>query len=103
MTVVVAHLLREHPQTEVLTDALLDPQVRSELVALQERFDAIDEATSDGELRELMSQAQSLVGEVAAGLPSLTEEQLQVILDLAERDLNDRQKDFLRSEIRPPS
>lgn len=99
----IAHLYRHDPQTEVFADALHDPQMRSALVSLQERFDAIDETTTDGELGQLMAQAQSLVAEVADGMPSLTDEQLQVILDLAEHDLNDRQKDFMRSETRPPS
>ncbi|EOM77397.1 MerR family transcriptional regulator [Rhodococcus rhodnii] len=103
VAVVIAHLYREHPQTEVFADALRDPKMRSDLASLQELFDALDETTTDGELRQLMAHARSLVADVADELPSLTEEQLQVILDLAERDLNDRQKDFLRSAARPPS
>lgn len=103
VAIVIAHLYRHHPQTDVLADALDDPQVRPALASLQERFDAIDETTTDGELAQLMAQAQSLVAEVADGLPSLTEGQLEVILDLADGDLNDRQKDFMRREVRPPS
>lgn len=103
VAIVIAHLYRHHPQTEVLADALDDPQMQPAFASLQERFDAIDETTTDGELAHLMAQAQSLVAEVADELPSLTEEQLEVILDLAEGDLNDRQKDFMRREVRPPS
>ncbi|WP_147918137.1 MerR family transcriptional regulator [Ruania zhangjianzhongii] len=102
VAIVIAHLYRDHPQTEVLADALRDPQTRSALASLQERFDAIDGTTTDGELGELMAQAQSLVAEVADGMPPLAEKQLQVILDLAEKGLNDRQKDFVRTGIRPP-
>lgn len=103
VAIALAHLYRDHPQIDAFADALDDPQMRSALVRLQERFDAIDENTGDGELEELMEQAQSLVDEVAGGLPSLTEEQVQVILDLAERELNDRQKDFMRIESGPQS
>ncbi|WP_166973033.1 MerR family transcriptional regulator [Brevibacterium atlanticum] len=103
VAIAIAHLYRDHPQIDVFADALLDPQMRSALARLQERFDAIDETTTDCELCQLMAQAQRLVSEVADGLPALTEEQLQVILDLAERDLNDRQKDFMRIETGPPS
>lgn len=103
VAIAIAHLYRDHPQIDVFADALLDPQMRSALARLQEGFDAIDETTTDCELCQLMAQAQTLVSEVADGLPALTEEQLQVILDLAERDLNDRQKDFMRIETGPPS
>lgn len=93
---VIAHLYRNHPQTEALTEALKDPQLRSALMSVQERFDEIDETTTDDELGDLMIQAQSLLVDVADELPSLTKEQLQVIVDLAEHDLNPRQLDFIR-------
>ena len=99
----VAHLYRHQPQAERFTEALQDPQIRSALASLQERFDAIDETASDDELHQLMAQAQSLVAGAADGLPPLTDDQMQVILDLAEHDLNDRQKDFMRIETEPPS
>ncbi|MGO2860524.1 MAG: MerR family transcriptional regulator [Brevibacterium sp.] len=103
VAIVIAHLYRHQPQAESFAEALQDPQIRSALASLQDRFDAIDETTPDDELHRLMARAQSLVAGVTDGLPSLTEDQLQVILDLAEHDLNDRQKDFMRLEIEPPS
>jgi hypothetical protein len=39
-----------------------------------------------------------LLTEFAGELPPLTEEQSQLILDLVERDLNDRQKEFVRRQ-----
>ena len=103
VAIVIAHLYRNQPQAESFAEALQDPQIRSALASLQDRFDAIDETTPDDELHRLMARAQSLVAGVTDGLPPLTEDQLQVILDLAEHDLNDRQKDFMRLEIEPPS
>lgn len=103
VAIVIAHLYRHHPQAESFAEALQDPQIRSALASLQERFDAIDETTTDDELHRLMAQAQSLVAGVTDGLPPLTDDQMQVILDLAEHDLNDRQKDFMRIETEPPS
>src|SRR5699024_8208726 len=103
IAIVIAHLYRDHPQIDAFAEALGDPQMRSALTSLQERFEAIDETTTDAELNKLMAQAKALVAEVVEGLPSLTEEQLQVILELAERELNDRQMDFMRSETGPAS
>ncbi|MFI9485381.1 MerR family transcriptional regulator [Promicromonospora sp. NPDC052451] len=100
VAIVIAHLYREHPQSDVLVEALHDPQKRSVLASLQERFEAIDESTTDGELDQLMAQAQAQFAEAPDGMPPLTEEQFQVLLDLAEHQLNDRQKSFLRG-LRP--
>jgi DNA-binding transcriptional MerR regulator len=98
IAILLAHLYKDHPQIDLLADALVEPKLRSALVSMQERFDAIDETSTDSELEELTVWVRSLLAEFAGELPPLTEEQSQLVLDLVERDLNDRQKAFVRRQ-----
>lgn len=96
--ILLAHLYRGHPQIDVLAEALLEPGLRAALMSLQDKFDAIDETSTDGELEDLTARARSIVAELAGELPPLTDEQSRLILDVLERDLNDRQKEFVRRQ-----
>jgi DNA-binding transcriptional MerR regulator len=98
IAILLAHLYKDHPQIDHLADALLEPKLRTALVSMQERFDAIDETSTDSELEELTVWVRSLLAEFAGELPPLTDEQSQLVLDLVERDLNDRQKAFVRRQ-----
>jgi DNA-binding transcriptional MerR regulator len=98
IAILLAHLYKDHPQIDLLADALVEPKLRSALVSMQERFDAIDETSTDSELEELTVWVRSLLAEFAGELPPLTDEQSQLVLDLVERDLNDRQKAFVRRQ-----
>lgn len=96
--IVLAHLYKDYPQIDLLADALLEPKLRSALLSMQDQFDAIDEASTDSELEDLAGRVRSMVAEFADELPSLTQEQTHLILTLAERELNDRQKEFVRRQ-----
>lgn len=101
IAIAIAHLYRDHPQIDVLAAALRDPERRAGFRRLQERFEALDGTTTDEELAELLAAARSHVAGIGDGLPALTDGQLQVILDLADHDLTERQRDFLRRSIAP--
>lgn len=91
-----AHLYADEPQAELLADALLTPKLRQALVSMQDRFDAIDQTSSDSELDELAVETRWFVAELSRQLSPLTEEKSRLILALAERDLNERQREFMR-------
>lgn len=92
---VVAHAYGEGEQADRLTRALRTPEVRSALVSVQERFEAVDADTTDKELDELSRRMQSVIAAIPAELPPVTDEQSHLILTLLERDLNPRQKELL--------
>lgn len=96
IAILMAHLYRDHPQIDFLAGALLDPDLRSAVVSLQARFDAIDETTTDSELEDLAAQLQPIVASFPAELPALTQDRSQLVLTLVERDLNEQQRAFLR-------
>lgn len=98
VAILLAHLYRDTPQIGLLADALLQPERRSVLESMQHRFDTIDETSTDGELEDLAGRAHSIMAEFADDLPPLTREQTQLLIELIERDLNDRQKDFVRRQ-----
>ena len=94
----LAHLYGEGALTDRLTDALRTPKIRSALVSIQERFDAVGRDTSDSELDELAERMKSIIEALPGESPPLTDEQSQLILTLVERDLNQRQKELLRRQ-----
>ncbi|MGO1225981.1 MerR family transcriptional regulator [Brachybacterium sp.] len=96
--ILLAHLYRNHPQFGRLADALLQPERRALLVQLQRRFDAVDEHTPETELEEIAAQVQEVLADAADELPPLREDWLRLVRELVERDLNSRQREFLRSQ-----
>jgi DNA-binding transcriptional MerR regulator len=96
--ILLAHLYRGHPQFSRLADALLQPERRARVIALQRRFEQVDEHTPEAELDEIVDQMQALLAEVDAGLPPLREEWTRLVLELVERDLNPRQRELLRRQ-----
>lgn len=97
--ILFAHLYRDDPHFGVFADVLLEPDLRSSVVLVQERFDAIDETSTDQELETLATMMRSIVPEMANEVPPLTDQQSQLVLELIERGLNERQKAFLRSYL----
>lgn len=96
--ILLAHLYQGHPQFGRLADELLQPRWRDTLVALQRRFDAIDEDTPPAELDALGARMGELTAELGDELPPLTREQIPLVRELLERDLNPWQRDFLRDQ-----
>lgn len=96
--ILLAHLYRDHPQFGQLAGALLQPERRAVLTEMQRRFDAVDEHTPEDELQEIAAQVQGVLAEVRTDLPPLREDQLRLVRELVERDLNPRQREFLRSQ-----
>lgn len=96
--IVAAHLYRDDPQMEAIADALMEPARRAELVSLQQRFDAIDDDTTEAELADLAARTSAVTADLADVLAPLSGDQSKVLLDVAERGLNDRQKDFIRRQ-----
>lgn len=97
--ILFAHLYKDDPQFGVFADVLLEPDLRSSLALIQERFEAIDETSTEEELERLAAFMRSIVPELADDVPPLTHKQSQLVLELIERGLNDRQKAFLRSQL----
>ena len=96
--ILLAHLYRDHPQFGRLTDALLQPERRALLMKIQRRFDAIDEHTPEAELEDIAARVQEVHADAADDLPPLREDWLRLVRELVERDLNPRQREFLRSQ-----
>lgn len=96
--ILLAHLYRDHPQFGRLADALLQPERRTLLMKIQRRFDAIDEHTPDAELEDIAARVQEVLADAADDLPPLREDWLRLVRELVERDLNPRQREFLRSQ-----
>jgi DNA-binding transcriptional MerR regulator len=94
--VLVAHLVGDGPEAERLADALLDPRFREPLELAQRRFEAIDDTTPEAELDDLSADVQRVLDRFAHDAPSLAPDRMTLVQALAERDLNDRQREFLR-------
>ncbi|SOD60350.1 DNA-binding transcriptional regulator, MerR family [Streptomyces zhaozhouensis] len=92
----IAHLYADAPQADLLADALLTPESRSALVSLQQRFDAIDESSPDSVLEALAEEVRRVVAALPGDLPPVPEERHRLVLTLAARDLNDRQRELVR-------
>ncbi|MGP5638508.1 IS3 family transposase [Brachybacterium tyrofermentans] len=74
----------------------LRPEVRSRIVAAQERFDDIDDRTSTAELDGLAAELAGIAEDVLPEAPKVTGEQSRLVLTLAERDQNKVQRAFMR-------
>ncbi|MGO1200906.1 MAG: MerR family transcriptional regulator [Dermabacteraceae bacterium] len=96
--ILLAHLYRDHPQFGRLADALLQPERRALLLEFQRGVDAVDEHTPEAELEEIAAQVQEVLADAADELPPLREDWLRLVRELVERDLNSRQREFLRSQ-----
>lgn len=91
-----SHLYGDQAEVSALAEQLLQPQLRSELERLQQRFESIDGQTTQLQLQRLQADLAAAMPQGAGELPPLSREQSAVALTLMERDLNERQKDFLR-------
>lgn len=89
----LAHVYEGDPHADAVADALLTPALRSELTDLQERFDALDEGTDEDELAE---RSREIGLELSRHLPPMSAQYEQLLLTLTERNLTERQRDFLR-------
>ena len=96
--ILIAHLYRNHPQFGRLADALLQPERRALLLELQRGFDAVDEHSPEAVLDEIAAQVQEVLADAADELPPLREDWLRLVRELVERDLNSRQREFLRNQ-----
>jgi DNA-binding transcriptional MerR regulator len=94
--VLLAHLYNDAPQLDTFAEALMEPNLRAALLQMQERFDTLDESSTDEELEELTTALRSIIPKVSDEIPPLTNEQSQLVLEVAERGLTDRQQEFLR-------
>ncbi|MCF2573797.1 MerR family transcriptional regulator [Brevibacterium sp. UCMA 11754] len=91
-----AHLYGDDERADRLAETLQCPEVRSRLVAAQTQFEAIDENTTTAELDDLAADIEGIVSEFLSQVPTVTERESRLLLTLAERDLNDRQRAFVR-------
>lgn len=91
-----AHLYSREDHADHLTEVLRRPEIQSALSTVQERFDAIDESTAAAELDRIAGDLRRLVDEVTPYLPEGREEHADLLLELTERNMNDRQREFIR-------
>lgn len=96
LSTLFAHMHTDEEQAERMTEALHDPQVRSTLLELQDRFEAIDEHSGGDELEQLVADTRHLLEGFAQHVPEVTEQQSRLIVDLAERGLNAQQREVMR-------
>lgn len=96
LAILLAHLYRDDPQAEQLADTLLSPALRSELVSLQDRFDDIDEDTPESDLDDLGEAVRRIITSISEHLSPLESEQPHLVQALADREMNDRQRSFMR-------
>ena len=78
----VAHAYGEGDHVERLAGALHVPEIRAALIAVQERFDAIDADTTDQELDELTEQLQAVIDQFPSEFPPLSAAQSELIQNL---------------------
>lgn len=87
-----AHLHGDDERADLLAETLERPEMRSRIVAAQRRFEAIDENTTTAELDGLVAHIKGILSELLPYVPAITEQASGLLLTLAERDLNDRQR-----------
>lgn len=92
----LAHLYEDELSADHVADALLTPALRSDLEALQERFDAIDETTSSTDEDDLADAMRAIAQELTHHLPPMPARYEQLILGLTERHLTEPQREFIR-------
>lgn len=90
-----AHLYGDGERADRLAETLQWPQVRSRIVTAQSRFVAIDENTTAAEFDSLTADINGILSELLTHVPTVTEKASRLLLALAERDLNDRQRAFM--------
>lgn len=96
--ILLANLYRDHEPFLRLVEALTEPGTREAVAALQERFDALDADTPEAELEELWDRIRGFFAGLGEELPSLPRAQEQLLLELVDRGLNARQREFLRRQ-----
>ena len=96
LSTLFAHLHTDEEQADRMAETLHDPRIRPRVLELQDRFDALDEHTDPEEVDALVAATHELVEALAEHVPEATEQQARLIVDLAERGLNPRQREILR-------
>ena len=96
LSTLFAHLHTDEERAERMAETLHDPRIRPRILELQDRFDALDEHTDPEEVEALLAATHELVEALAEHVPEATEQQARLIVDLAERGLNPRQREVLR-------
>ena len=96
LSTLFAHLYPSDHHAERLIEALEDPQVRRSIADAQARFAAIDATTTSTELDDIAAQLGRLAAKFGGEAPAVSADHTRLLMSLAERDLNDRQRDFLR-------
>ena len=96
LSTLFAHLYPSDQHADRLIEALEDPEMRRSIAVTQARFTAIDAATTARELDEIAAQLGRLAARFGGDAPEVSADHTRLLMSLAERDLNDRQRDFLR-------
>ena len=96
--ILLANLYRDHEPFLRLVEALTEPGRRDAVAALQQRFDALDADTPEAELEDLWERIRGFFAGLGEELPSLPRTQEQLLLELVDRGLNARQREFLRRQ-----
>lgn len=77
----------------------MEPGTREVVTVLQQRFDALDADTPEAELDDLWDRIRGLFAGLGEDLPPLPRAQVQLLFELVERDLNARQREFVRRQV----
>lgn len=104
LSTLFAHLYASGPHADRLTERLSAPAVRRSILDAQRRFTAIDATTQAEELDDLAAVLKQLAVQLDADAPEVSAEHTRLLMSLADRDLNDRQREFLRrasGEVEP--
>lgn len=97
--ILLANLYRDHESFLRLVEALMEPGTREVVTVLQQRFDALDADTPEAELDDLWDRIRGLFAGLGEDLPPLPRAQVQLLFELVERDLNARQREFVRRQV----
>ncbi|WP_224780601.1 MerR family transcriptional regulator [Leucobacter sp. Psy1] len=96
LSTIFAQLYADEEQGDRLAEVLQGPEVKRSIERTQRDFAAVDDATPDEVLETLATELERLSGVLNADLPDIGPERGRLLMGLAERGLNDRQRQFLR-------
>lgn len=92
-----AHLYADDDRADRLAQTLRRPDVQAEIAAAQERFESLDETTTPEERADLARLLTRISDTYLEDVPAVEEAKSRMLLTLAERDLNDHQRAFIRA------